>query len=157
MALTAENERLNIDCKEWQQKLKESEERSSAGMRELQDKCKSLEKIIENLKREMEEALDKCKSLENKNENLERELWEIQETLEEGWEEEEAGLEKKASATSALSTIGTQIGTYGTQVWGYLSTSSGGSKKRESVKDNVKSTMKDKTLLKVSLHGSRPS
>jgi hypothetical protein len=90
-------------------------------MRELQDKCKSLENIIENLKREMEESLDKCKSLENIKENLERELREIQEALEEGWEEEEVCLEKKASATPGwISSSVSQVSSSVSQVIGFF-------------------------------------
>jgi hypothetical protein len=67
---------LLLNSQEWRQKLNDSEERSSASLRELQDQCKNLENSNENLKREMEEA------------------------LEEAWAE--AGLGKKASATHGL-------------------------------------------------------
>jgi len=130
MALTAENERFHINCKEWQQKLKDSEERSSASMRDLQDECKSLENVIENLKRELEEAF----------ENHEREMREMEEGLQEGWEEQEAGLEKESRVMQGL---GFRVVS---QFIGFLSTSSGGSKKGDrSVKDSVKSAIKVKT------------
>ncbi len=121
MALTGDIERLNIDCKEWQQKLKESEERSRVSMREMQDKCKRSEQVIENLKREKEEALCKSKSLENIKEHLERELREIQEALQKRLEEEAACLEKKASATPAWPGIPSV-----SQVIDFFSTSSQG-------------------------------
>jgi chromosome segregation ATPase len=86
-ALEREIERLNIekqnlqtDAKsqmllneEWQQKLKVSEERSSASMRELQDNCKVLE---------------------NTNENLKAELAEAYKAFDEAWEEEDIGKKK---------------------------------------------------------------
>ena len=145
MALTGENARLNISCKEWQQKLKESEERSSASMRELQAKCKSLENL--NFKREMEEGLDNGKSLEKIIENLEREMREMEEGLTEGLEEQEAGLKKKASASPGwISSSVSQVPSSVSQVLSFFSPSSGGSRKCErSVKDSVKSAIKDKT------------
>jgi chromosome segregation ATPase len=100
-------------------------------MRELQDKCKSLE----------EESLDKSKSSENIIQNLERKMREIQEALEEGWEEEEAVLKKKAIASP-----GEWIASSASQFFGFFSTSSGGSKKSDrSVKDSIKSAIKVKT------------
>ena len=119
--LKKENCKLQTDAKrqfllnsqEWQQKLNDSEERSSASMRELQDKCKNLENSNENLKREMEEA------------------------FEEAWEE--AGLAKKESARHGF--FSSLFGSLA-----FLPQSSGASKKSErSVKDSVKSAIKDKT------------
>jgi hypothetical protein len=112
-----------LNSQEWQQKLKDSEERSSASMRELQDKCKNLENSNENLKRELEEA------------------------LEEAWEE--AGLGKKASATGLLSSF------FGSMA--FRPQPSGGSKKCErSVKDSVKSVIKDELArLKAELTASQ--
>ena len=113
-----------LNSQDWQQKLNDSEERSSASMRELQDKCKNLENSNENLKREMEEA------------------------LEEAWEE--AGLGKKASATHGLFfTIFSSMA--------FRPQSSGGSKKCErSVKDSVKSAIKDElTRVKAELTASQ--
>ena len=87
-ALEREIERLNIEKQnlqtdanlsqmllneEWQQKLKVSEERSSASMRELQDNCKVLE---------------------NTNENLKAELAEAYKAFDEAWEEEDIGKKK---------------------------------------------------------------
>jgi hypothetical protein len=80
----------------------------------------------------MRELQDKCKNLENLNENLKREM---EEALEEAWEE--AGLGKKASTTHG----------FFSSIFGSIALrpqSSGGSKKcGKSVKDSVKSAIKD--------------
>ena len=125
-ALEREIERLNIEKQkfqtdanlsqrlfneEWQQKLKVSEERSSASMRELQDNCKVLE---------------------NTNENLKAELAEAYKAFDEAWEEEDIGKKKSEKLGWAMPSL---FGLF-----------SGGSKKYErSVKDCVKSAIKDKT------------